>query len=58
MGITWKTLLIIVLGVIFIVVILLLIFGFFEPFEPKFNDMLDSLNRAISSLFDVSEWPW
>jgi len=56
--VTWKTILIIVLGVILIIVILLFVFGALKPFEFKLSGLLEILDRAISSLFDVSEWPW
>jgi len=56
--ITWKTLLIIVFGVILIIIILLVIFELLQPFPLKFSGLLELLERAISSVFDISEWPW
>jgi uncharacterized integral membrane protein len=58
--VVWKTLLIIVLGLILIIVILLLVFVVINPntLSTKFSGLLESLDRAIKSLFDVSEWSW
>jgi hypothetical protein len=55
MGVTWKTLLILVLGLVLIIIALLFIFTAVEPLPGKFSSLLEMLDRAISSLFDISE---